>query len=87
LLQNPETYTRAQEEVDWVVGREKLTAEHLKHLPYMNAVLRETLRLYPTAPGFVRAVRPDNPNEYEYLAGGKYPIKVRRWPTLRRRSH
>nr|OQO17905.1 hypothetical protein B0A51_15106 [Rachicladosporium sp. CCFEE 5018] len=75
LLKNRHTYLAAQEEVDRVVGRGQLTAEHLKDLPYLTGVLRETLRLHPTAPGFVRTIRPDNPNEFEYLAGGKYALR------------
>lgn len=56
LLKNPESYFKAQQEVDRVVGRGRMKAEHLKELKYINAVLRETLRLTPTAPGFSRSM-------------------------------
>ena len=74
LLKNPEAYFQAQQEVDRVVGRKKLTAKHLNDLKYLNAVLRETLRLCPTVPAFTRAVRNDNPNAFESLAGGEYAV-------------
>jgi cytochrome P450/NADPH-cytochrome P450 reductase len=75
LLKNPETYFKAQQEVDEVLGRGKMTVEHLKDLKYINAVLRETLRLHPTAPAFSRSIRNDNPNDVEELLGGKYAIR------------
>lgn len=74
LLKNPKTYFAAQSEVDRVLGRHgaKLTARHLNELKYLHAVLRETLRLTPTAPAFSRAVRPENTEETVYI-GGKQP--------------
>ena len=60
LLKHPAAYQRAQTEVDDVVGQGQLKVEHLKKFEYLNAVLRETLRLHPTAPAFSRAVRPDS---------------------------
>ncbi|KAK3675030.1 hypothetical protein LTR78_004963 [Recurvomyces mirabilis] len=74
LLQNPETYFKAQEEVKRVIGRGKMRPEHLKELKYIDAVLRETLRLTSTIPAFVRSIRSDNPNDFEHLLGGKYAI-------------
>ncbi|KAJ7048509.1 NADPH--cytochrome P450 reductase-like protein [Mycena amicta] len=63
LLLNPRTYFEARKEVDSVVGSARLSATHLKDLKYLNQVLRETLRLHPTAPGFSRGVRPENTEE------------------------
>jgi len=40
LLSNPRTYRLAQEEVDRVCGRKKVTVDMLSKLPYINAVLR-----------------------------------------------
>ncbi|KAK5110979.1 hypothetical protein LTR85_000689 [Meristemomyces frigidus] len=74
LLQNPEAYFKAQQEVDRVVGRGKVRIEHMKDLKYIEAVLRETLRLTPTVPAFTRSMRHDNPNDFEPLAGGKYAV-------------
>ncbi|OCK85393.1 NADPH--cytochrome P450 reductase-like protein [Lepidopterella palustris CBS 459.81] len=72
LLKNPETYFKAQQEVDNVVGKGKLTVDHLKDLKYINAVLRETLRLTPTAPAFARRVRDENKEDPPTLANGEY---------------
>ncbi|KAF2088699.1 cytochrome P450 [Saccharata proteae CBS 121410] len=68
LVKNPQAYQKAQKEVDEVIGSGRITVEHLSKLPYINAVLRETLRLTPTAPAFT--VQADKP---EILAG-KYQI-------------
>ncbi|KAK6375733.1 hypothetical protein LTS17_007555 [Exophiala oligosperma] len=68
LLKNPEAYRKAQEEVDRVVGDETVTYQHLSKLEYLNAILRETLRLYPPAPAFT--VRPKK----DEIIGGKYHV-------------
>lgn len=75
LLKNPAAYFKAQQEVDTVLGRGKMTPEHLKDLRYIDAVLRETLRLTPTAPAFSRSIRSNNTKETEELLGGKYAIR------------
>src|ERR1700742_2899472 len=74
MLKNPETLFAAQREVDRVVGKDKITVKHLRELKYINAVLRETLRVTPTAPGFVRAVRPENQESNPTIGGGKYAM-------------
>lgn len=58
LLKNPAAYLKAQREVDEVLGKGTMIPRHMKDLKYLNAVLRETLRLYPTAPAFSRVARP-----------------------------
>lgn len=51
LLQHPEVLKRAQEELDVVVGRERsLEESDLPNLKYLEAIVKETLRLYPVAP-------------------------------------
>jgi len=51
LLNNPETLKKAQEELDRHVGRERLVDESdIEHLDYLQAIIKETLRLYPPAP-------------------------------------
>ncbi|GMG29364.1 unnamed protein product [Aspergillus oryzae] len=69
LLTTPDAMAKAAHEVDDVVGDQELTIEHLSMLKYLNAILRETLRLMPTAPGF--SVTPYKPE----IIGGKYEVK------------
>jgi cytochrome P450/NADPH-cytochrome P450 reductase len=71
MLKSPEAYRKAQEEVDRVIGTRSIQYEDLNKLPYINAMLRETLRLQPTAPGF--GVTPIA--EGGELIGGKYHVK------------
>lgn len=69
LLKSPAAYKRAQAEVDNIIGQGQLKVEHLKQFEYLNAVLRETLRLQPTAPAFSRGLQPNN-NEASPSLGG-----------------
>jgi cytochrome P450 len=51
LLRRPLVMTKAQEELEKVVGlNRKVRESDLPHLPYLQAVVKETLRLYPSAP-------------------------------------
>ncbi|KAK7912102.1 Bifunctional cytochrome P450 reductase [Apiospora marii] len=74
MLKNPKTFFAAQQEVDRVIGKDKIEAKHLRDLKYINGVLRETLRLNPTAPAFQRAVRPENTEDFVLIGGGRYEI-------------
>lgn len=69
LCKHPEAYAKAQAEVDAVVGKGPITVDHLSRLPYINGVLRETLRVNATIPIF--AVEPLE----DTLLAGKYPVK------------
>ncbi|PUZ41007.1 hypothetical protein GQ55_9G468600 [Panicum hallii var. hallii] len=51
LLRNPDTLTKATEELDRVIGRERLVTEgDIPNLPYMEAIVKETMRLHPVTP-------------------------------------
>lgn len=51
LLNNQEALKKAQQELDEHVGRERQVKESdMKNLIYLQAILKETLRLYPAAP-------------------------------------
>uniref|UniRef100_A0AAY4AYI8 Uncharacterized protein n=1 Tax=Denticeps clupeoides TaxID=299321 RepID=A0AAY4AYI8_9TELE len=51
----PEIMAKLREEVDEVIGtKPEVSYEDLGNLTYLSQVLKETLRLYPTAPGTTR---------------------------------
>lgn len=56
LMKDPEAMRKAQQEVDTVIGKDPVNFQHMSKLPYIEAVLRESLRLSPIAPAF--AVQP-----------------------------
>ncbi|GKT85913.1 bifunctional P-450:NADPH-P450 reductase [Colletotrichum tofieldiae] len=60
LLKHPEAYQKAQQEIK---------VDHLSKLPYLNGVLRETLRVNATIPLFTVEAFEDT------VLGGKYPVK------------
>lgn len=70
LVKHPSILRRAQQEVDDVIGDAGVQSEHLSKLPYVTAILRESLRLQPTAPAFTFGAKA---KEGEVLAG-KYFI-------------
>jgi cytochrome P450 / NADPH-cytochrome P450 reductase len=69
LLDNPSTMSTLVEEVDSVLGKDPMTVNHLTKLPYLEACLRETLRLHSPAPAFTLQAIGDQ------VVGGEYEIK------------
>jgi cytochrome P450/NADPH-cytochrome P450 reductase len=71
LLKNPEIMARAQAEMDRLLGGDRTvmpTYAQVNRFEYVQQILKETLRLWPTAPAFSLA-----PEEATVL-GGKYRI-------------
>ena len=71
LLKNPDVLLKAQKIVDEVLGDEMPRVEHLAQLRYIEQILMEALRIWPTAPAF--AVKPAE----DTLLAGKYPLTPR----------
>jgi cytochrome P450 / NADPH-cytochrome P450 reductase len=67
---------KAREEVDSVLGEGSINPSMISKLPYISAVIRETLRLFPTAPGF--SVKPISTNDEDYpmhIGRARYPVQ------------
>ncbi len=74
LLTNPDVLAKAYEEVDRVLGTDlsvKPTMKQVNALTYVQQILKESLRLWPTAPAFALLPYKDE------VLGGKYAIKAR----------
>jgi len=55
LINRPETYKKLQDEINSVVGPTRLVRESdIPNLPYLRTVVKETLRLHPSAPIILR---------------------------------
>ena len=71
LLKHPEALAKAYAEVDQVLGPDleiPPTYAQIRKLTYLNQVLKESLRLWPTAPAFSLYPREDT------TIGGRYPL-------------
>ncbi|KAJ7666812.1 fatty acid hydroxylase [Mycena polygramma] len=69
LLKKPETMRKLRAQIDEVLGARPMQYDDIANLPYLNAVMRETLRLNPTAP--IRGTTPIQDTKI----GGKYVVK------------
>ncbi|KAJ9565318.1 hypothetical protein OSB04_001284 [Centaurea solstitialis] len=55
LINHPNIMRKAVEEIDQVVGKNRLLQESdIPNLPYLQAIVKETLRLHPTGPMILR---------------------------------
>lgn len=61
LLKKPEIFEKATDELDRVIGRNRWVEEKdIPNLPYINAIMKETMRLHPVSPLLVpRLARED----------------------------
>ncbi|KAL6844832.1 hypothetical protein ACP4OV_025491 [Aristida adscensionis] len=51
LLKRPEAIAKATEELDHVIGRDRWVMEKdIPRLPYIDAIVKETMRMHPVAP-------------------------------------
>nr|AJP77023.1 inducible nitric oxide synthase-like protein [Inonotus obliquus] len=73
LLKNPSCLQKLREELDEVLGSEDPSLEDLGKLPYLTAVLREALRLWPTVPA--RSVIPKQ--DFILIGGDGDPMNPR----------
>nr|XP_010325462.1 flavonoid 3'-monooxygenase-like isoform X3 [Solanum lycopersicum] len=70
IMNKPDVLRKLQQEVDTVVGKDNIVEEsHIQHLPYLYAVMKEVLRLYPAVPLLV----PHCPSETVTVGGYAVP--------------
>ncbi|KAL8127575.1 cytochrome P450 93A3-like [Apium graveolens] len=73
LINHPNIMKKARQEIDTVVGKNKLVEESdIANLPYLQAIVKETLRLHPTGPLIVREASEDST-----IANYHIPAKTR----------
>ncbi|KAI3464075.1 hypothetical protein Pfo_020738 [Paulownia fortunei] len=74
LMNNPEVMEKVQKELSNVVGMNNIVEEfHLPKLQYLEAVLKETLRLHPPIPLLI----PRSPNQSSTVGGYTIPKNTR----------
>lgn len=76
LLENPDVLRKAQAEVDEQIGNDDITVDHLQKLPWIEAILRETLRLRDPGPGFYLKPLNDDVLDGKYFVKKDQPIFI-----------
>ncbi|XP_058071407.1 cytochrome P450 93A2-like [Magnolia sinica] len=87
LINNPRVLKKAREEIDSVVGKHRLVQESdILNLPYMQAIVKETLRLHPTDPIIIReSIQDCKINGYDIPA--KSGVFINIWAVGRDPNH
>ncbi|EMD36016.1 hypothetical protein CERSUDRAFT_52754 [Gelatoporia subvermispora B] len=72
MAQNPEVHRWAQAEVDHVVGQDRMpSVDDIPNLPYIDAIVKETMRWHPSLPlGVSHAVSEDDEYEGYFIPKG-----------------
>ncbi|THU95919.1 cytochrome P450, partial [Dendrothele bispora CBS 962.96] len=76
MVLHPEVQKRAQDELDRVIGQSRLPSfADAKHLPYIQAILKEVLRWRPPGPfGLAHAINEDDYYDGYYIPKGSICI-------------
>ncbi|KAK3300586.1 isotrichodermin C-15 hydroxylase [Chaetomium fimeti] len=81
LLKNPKTIDRLSQEVRAAFSNtDEITVKAVSQLPYLTAVINESLRMYPpVAADLIRVIPPEGKNiAGHYVAGGTF-VEVQPW--------
>ena len=79
LLKKPEVFAKATEELDRVVGRDRwVTEKDIPSLPYVESIVKETMRLHPVAPMLVPRLSREDASiaGYDIPAGTRVLVSV-----------
>lgn len=69
LLRHPEILGKLNDEIHGVLGNRAISFDDLSRMPYLNQVVKETLRLHPPVAAFARQVtEPFDVNGYHFKA-------------------
>ncbi|KAM7464286.1 hypothetical protein LguiA_032407 [Lonicera macranthoides] len=80
LLRNPSVLSKVREEIDRVVGRDRKVEESdMDYLPYLQAVVKETLRLHPALPLLLPRNTMEDTNYMGYLIPKDTQVFVNAW--------
>ncbi|XP_015890088.3 cytochrome P450 CYP82D47-like [Ziziphus jujuba] len=80
LLNNPQELKKAQDELDIVVGKDRHVDESdIPNLIYLQAIVKETLRLYPPSPIILRAAMEDCTLSSGYFIPSGTRLMVNAW--------
>lgn len=87
VINHPNVMKKAREEIDRVIGRSRIVEESdIHNLPYLQAIVKETLRIHPTGPLIVReSCKSCNVSGYEIPA--KTQLFVNVWAIGRDPNH
>ncbi|RDX86084.1 Flavonoid 3'-monooxygenase, partial [Mucuna pruriens] len=84
LIRNPLNMIQVQQELDTVVGRDRLVTElDLPQLPYLQAVVKETFRLHPPTPLSLPRVAEESCEIYGYHIPKGATLLVNVWAIAR----
>lgn len=76
LAQHPAVESKLVNELDTVLGGRAVTMDDLPHLPYLQSVIKETLRLYSPVPSLVRqSLEKFSIGGYEFPAGTSFVMR------------
>jgi cytochrome P450 len=87
LLHNPEALSRAKLELQQVIGKGKLVKESdIPQLPYLQAIVKETLRLHPPVPLLLPRKAGADVEIYGYIIPKDAQVLVNAWAIGRDKS-
>ncbi|RDX84890.1 3,9-dihydroxypterocarpan 6A-monooxygenase, partial [Mucuna pruriens] len=73
LINHPMVMEKARKEIDSIIGKERIVMElDIDNLPYLQAIVKETLRLHPPSPFILR-----ESTKHCTIAGYDIPAKTR----------